>query len=172
MAYLCRSFIGANSLIRTSVCQYPLLQCRPVVMKVSAAKPEAAEGHDERNMRLKRPLSPHLLIYKPQLTSMLSITHRMTGCALSVYALTFAALSLSPGNFPHMVEAVQSMHIPAPIIFFGKMILSLPVAYHLCNGVRHLVWDFGKALTIKDVYTTGYAICGGTALLTIFFASL
>lgn len=59
-------------------------------MKVSAAKPAVDETHDDRNARLKRPLSPHLLIYKPQLTSMLSITHRMAGVALSVYALAFA----------------------------------------------------------------------------------
>ena len=54
-------------------------------MKVVPYKPPLQEGHDERNMRLNRPLSPHLLIYAPQLTSMLSITHRMTGLALTAY---------------------------------------------------------------------------------------
>ncbi|XP_054273470.1 succinate dehydrogenase cytochrome b560 subunit, mitochondrial-like [Macrosteles quadrilineatus] len=172
MAYFCRSLIGANSLVKTSVCRFPVYQIRPVTMRVIQVQPPVTESHDQKNMRLKRPMSPHLLIYKPQLTSMLSITHRITGVALSVYALGFAAFSLSPGSFPHMVEAIQAMHIAAPVVFTSKLILSLPVSYHLCNGIRHLVWDFGKALTIKDVYTTGYILCAATAVLTVVFASM
>lgn len=60
-------------------------------MRVSQAEPPSTESHEERNSRLKRPLSPHILIYKPQLTWLLSITHRMTGLAVATYAVGFAA---------------------------------------------------------------------------------
>lgn len=60
-------------------------------MRVSQVKPPTTESYEEKNSRLKRPLSPHLLIYKLQLTSTLSITHRMTGLALATYAVAFAA---------------------------------------------------------------------------------
>lgn len=56
-----------------------MLIARPVTMKITEAPRQAQEGYDERNMRVGRPMSPHLTIYKPQLTSMLSITHRGTG---------------------------------------------------------------------------------------------
>lgn len=60
-------------------------------------------------------------------------------------------VSLSPGSFPHMVEAVQAMHIAAPIIFVGKMLLASPAAYHISNGLRHLV--SGKLINKSKKYS-------------------
>lgn len=141
-------------------------------MRVSQVKPPTAESYEEKNFRLKRPLSPHLLIYKPQLTSMLSITHRMTGLALATYAVAFAAVSVCPQDVPAMVQSIQAWHIPTAVIFSTKLILSYPVAFHFCNGIRHLVWDLGKALTIKEVYTTGYVMVAVSTVLAVIFASL
>lgn len=52
---------------------------RPVTLKAKQVEASKNEGHDERNMRLGRPQSPHLTIYAPQLTTLLSISHRFTG---------------------------------------------------------------------------------------------
>lgn len=62
---------------------------RPVTLKARQAEPPKIEGHDERNMRLGRPQSPHLTIYAPQLTSMLSISHRFSGLFIIYYTKHF-----------------------------------------------------------------------------------
>lgn len=66
------SSLSRNMMFSTTACQN-------VTLKVVPAPPADNLGHDERNAKLKRELSPHLTIYKPQLTSMLSITHRFSG---------------------------------------------------------------------------------------------
>lgn len=172
MALIYRNIAGANRLTKTAFGNLFATQTRCVVMRVSQAKPPTAESYEEKNSRLKRPLSPHLLIYKPQLTSMLSITHRMTGLALATYAVAFAAVSVCPQDFPAIAQSIQNWHLPASVIFSTKLILSYPVAFHLCNGIRHLVWDLGKALTIKEVYTTGYVMVAVSTVLAVAFASL
>uniref|UniRef100_A0A1B6CXW0 Uncharacterized protein n=1 Tax=Clastoptera arizonana TaxID=38151 RepID=A0A1B6CXW0_9HEMI len=171
MALLYRSLMVPNCLPKPCS-KYFQLQSRNVVMKVSSVKPAIVESYEDKNLRLNRPLSPHLSIYKPQLTSMLSITHRMTGVALSVYAVAFATASVFPGNFPQVVESIQNLHLAAPVLFSSKLILSFPVAFHVCNGIRHLVWDLGKALTIKQVYNTGYIMIGTSAVVAFILASL
>merc|ERR1711874_880057 len=97
-----------------------------------------------KNKALRRPISPHLTIYKFQLTSMLSITHRGTGLAQSAM-LTGAGLGalLLPGNFPLFLNDVAAMHFGGAIIFSTKFILAWPVMFHLWNGFRHLAWDMG-----------------------------
>ena len=94
----------------------------------------------EKNKRLSRPLSPHLTIYKPQMTSMLSITHRGTGVAWSlVLSGVGIGAIFSPVTFPTGLAALQSLQIGAPLIFIVKYGLSWMVCYHTINGLRHLV---------------------------------
>ncbi|XP_018404295.1 PREDICTED: succinate dehydrogenase cytochrome b560 subunit, mitochondrial-like [Cyphomyrmex costatus] len=131
------------------------------------------ESHDEKNMRLKRPLSPHLSIYQIQLTSVLSVTHRTTGIILASYAM-FLGLGtlLIPGGIPCFIETVDNLCLPLPVLFAGKTLLALPATYHTFNGMRHLAWDLGMFLTIKEVYSTGYmvsalAIVSALALATM-----
>ncbi|KAK9701175.1 Succinate dehydrogenase/Fumarate reductase transmembrane subunit [Popillia japonica] len=114
-----------------------MLMARPVTMKVVEAPRKPVEDYDKFNTNLGRPLSPHLTIYKPQLTSMLSITHRGAGMALGGY------LSIGTGWFTH---------------FILKMSIALPLCYHYINGIRHLSWDMGKLLTLKQVYSSAYAV--------------
>ncbi|KAJ1532078.1 hypothetical protein ONE63_000707 [Megalurothrips usitatus] len=144
---------------------------RPLVsMKVVPFKPQQQEGHDERNMRLNRPLSPHLLIYAPQLTSILSITHRGTGLALTGY---MTGIALGALLLPQPLSAyLAAASLSSATVFAGKFIMAFPFAYHFVNGVRHLVWDMGKALTIKQVYSTGYIMIGVSAVLTLLLMGL
>lgn len=143
---------------------------RSVSIKVVPTPAAVKESHDERNLRFHRPQSPHLTIYKPQLTSMLSITHRGTGIALTGYAAIFAVSAITCTNGPDaLISAVQSLNLGAASLATLKFALAFPFAFHTVNGVRHLFWDLGKFLTIKEVYTTGYAMI---AVSTIFAIAL
>lgn len=113
-----------------------------------------------------RPLSPHLQIYKPQLTSILSITHRGTGIFLSIAALFLCCWLLAIANGPDVYTNLQT-HITA---WYGQIILIACVFsfyYHLCNGIRHLIWDMGLGLEIKTTYTSGYIVVTAAVLLTV-----
>jgi succinate dehydrogenase / fumarate reductase cytochrome b subunit len=114
----------------------------------------------------KRPLSPHLQIYKPQLTSFLSILHRATGFALSVgsLALVFWVVALAKGG-----DSLLMIHSFWSSIF-GKFFLLgwlFCFVYHFYNGIRHLIWDVNLFLDIDSVYKSGWAVVGLTAVTTI-----
>ena len=104
-----------------------------------------------------RPLSPHLQIYRPQLTSILSIIHRSTGFVLGVGTLLLAwwliAAAMGPGAF----ETVQWFNGS----WIGRLILlgfTFSLFYHLLNGIRHLFWDIGTGFEIKTVNFTGLVV--------------
>ena len=117
-------------------------------------------------MSLKQgPLSPHLQIYKPQLTSVLSITHRATGIFLSLGALLFSFWIMSIAAGPSVYAAAME-HLSA---WYGRLIvlcMMFSFYYHLCNGVRHLFWDMGRGLDIRTTYRSGYAVIVATMVLT------
>jgi succinate dehydrogenase / fumarate reductase cytochrome b subunit len=113
-----------------------------------------------------RPLSPHLQIYRPQLTSILSITHRATGVALTVGTLLLAcwlvSAALGPANYAGLQRFLAS--------WLGIVLLlgwSWSLFYHLCNGIRHLVWDTGHWLDLKSCYASGYAVLAVSTVLTV-----
>ncbi|XP_019867749.2 succinate dehydrogenase cytochrome b560 subunit, mitochondrial [Aethina tumida] len=144
---------------------------RPVTLQSKTVEACKSEGHDERNMRLNRPQSPHLTIYAPQLTSMLSISHRGTGMVLGSYLIGLGLAGLAcPDQIPAWIDALQSF--PAPVLLGVKFCLSFPMAYHFWNGIRHLMWDMGKCLTLKGVYTTGYAMLAITFATSIALTML
>ena len=114
----------------------------------------------------KRPLSPHLTIYRPQVTSISSIFIRITGNALVFSTLLlvawFLAAAIGPKTFNVMHFIINS--------WFGKimMILSLwALWYHSLGGIRHLVWDTGRGLELKTAEIMGWAMILGSFLLTI-----
>ena len=112
-----------------------------------------------------RPLSPHLLIYKPQLTSLLSITHRGTGVFLSLGAVFLCFWLLAIANGPESYITLQAYINP----WYGQILLwawVFSLYFHLCNGVRHLFWDMGLGFEIKTTYTSGYIVIIATILLT------
>ena len=115
---------------------------------------------------VKRPLSPHLQVYKPQLTSVLSITHRGTGVFLSLGALvlTYWLVSLAVSE-----ELFNSFHLHTTF-WYGKLFLIgfvFSLYYHLSNGIRHLFWDIGLGLEISTTYKSGYFTIFISALLTL-----
>ena len=115
---------------------------------------------------LKRPLSPHLQIYKPQLTSVLSITHRITGVALSILSLfiPLTLLSVALG-----IDYFNILKIFLTNIFIQLLITAsiFVLAYHLLNGIRHLFWDYGLGLSMRDSYISGYLVLIVSVLLTL-----
>merc|ERR1712142_369949 len=126
-----------------------------------------------KNERLKRPMSPHLTIYKPQVTSMLSITHRGTGVALSVLMSAFSIGMLClPNSYPYYLAYIQSLQFGTPLIFMAKMALAWPFMFHTCNGIRHLFWDLGYGFSLRALYQTGYVVVGTSTLLALGIAAL
>lgn len=113
-----------------------------------------------------RPLSPHLQVYKPQLTSILSITHRLTGVALALGTLLLAYWLGSAAYGPAAYERAQAV-IGSPIgivLLFGW---SVALFYHLGNGIRHLLWDAGWGYELPLAYKSGYTVLGATVVLTV-----
>lgn len=114
-----------------------------------------------------RPLSP-FLIYRPQLTSVLSITHRISGALLGVGALI---LVYWLGAASSGLEAYSSAQA-----FFGSwvgllLLLSCSTAYfyHLCNGIRHLFWDVGMGFELSQAYASGWVVVVAAVLLTALY---
>ena len=115
---------------------------------------------------VKRPLSPHLQVYKPQLTSVLSITHRGTGVFLSLGALvlTYWLVSLAVSE-----ELFNSFHLHTTF-WYGKLFLIgfvFSLYYHLANGIRLLFWDIGLGLEISTTYKSGYFTIFISVVLTL-----
>ena len=112
-----------------------------------------------------RPLSPHLQIYRPQLTSMLSIAHRGAGIALGLGTVFFAWWLLAAASGPDAYGAVQSFFgsVPGIIVLAG---FSFALFYHLCNGIRHLFWDAGMGLELDQAYRSGWAVIAAAVVLT------
>jgi succinate dehydrogenase cytochrome b subunit len=114
----------------------------------------------------QRPLSPHLQIYRWQLTSVLSILHRMTGIALSVGTLLLAWWLIAAATGPAAFDTAQGF-IGS---WFGRLLLlgwSWALFYHLANGIRHLAWDAGFGFELRTVYATGWAVVVLSILLTL-----
>jgi succinate dehydrogenase / fumarate reductase cytochrome b subunit len=113
-----------------------------------------------------RPLSPHLQVYKPQLTSMLSITHRMTGIFLSLATLVgvywLAALARGPEAYAAAADVLGSGLVR--LLLIGA---SFSFFYHLCNGIRHLFWDAGYGFEIRQAYASGWTVVVLSLALTI-----
>jgi succinate dehydrogenase / fumarate reductase cytochrome b subunit len=105
----------------------------------------------------KRPLSPHLQVYNPQITSVMSILHRITGVILALGSLflLWILVSLSMGE---QSFATTSVFLATPIAKLALMGYTACLMYHLFNGIRHLFWDIGKGFDIPTVYRSGYAV--------------
>ena len=116
-------------------------------------------------MNRPRPLSPHLQIYKPQITSILSIFHRLTGISLSIGSFIIVAwiVSLSMGveSYSYFMSIVDNWFIQT--IIFG---FAFALFYHFSNGIRHLFWDAGLGFELKSVYVSGSIVVLNAIILT------
>ncbi|MCB1581583.1 MAG: succinate dehydrogenase, cytochrome b556 subunit [Marinicella sp.] len=117
-----------------------------------------------------RPLSPHLQVYKPQLTSMMSILHRFTGMLLALGLVVFTYWLyriVTDANIANQITTFFASGLGTVLLFAWIFTFN----YHLCNGIRHLFWDAGKGFEIPTVYKSGVVVIVMAVLLTaiIFF---
>lgn len=118
-----------------------------------------------------RPLSPFMLgsLYKPQLTSMLSILHRITGAALAVglVLLTWFLFAVLAGEHAFSIFRDFKESIIGQVLLFGWL---FSFVYHFFNGLRHLAWDLVLGFDLKTTYITGYlvVICSIVATIAIW----
>ena len=116
----------------------------------------------------KNPLSPHLQIYRWHISSLLSITHRISGIinliALILIFFWLIILSFGASNYELFLLIINS--------FFGKFILigfTWSMIFHLLSGARHLVWDLGYGFEIKTANISGIIVIISSLVLTIIF---
>ena len=119
-------------------------------------------------MEKQNPLSPHLQIYKWQISSLLSITHRIVGViytfAISLICLWVMSLLLGENSYELTKLFLQS--------FFGKFLiiaLCWTFSFHILNEIRHLAWDYGYGFDLKIAKITGVLVFFGSFILTILF---
>ena len=116
--------------------------------------------------RGNRPLSPHLSIYRPQITSVTSILTRITGNALLFSSLLVVWWLLSAATSPEYFAFADGVLTS----WFGDLVMSLSLLglwYHTLAGARHLIWDNGFMLDLEMAEKLGWAIIGGSVVLTI-----
>lgn len=113
----------------------------------------------------QRPLSPHLQVYRPQWTSVLSILHRITGVLLSVgtvlMVVWLVALAQGQAAYSAMLQFMAN-----PIVLIALVGWTLALFYHLLNGIRHLTWDTGAMLELKPARASGWAVVVVSVVLT------
>ena len=115
--------------------------------------------------QVERPLSPHLQIYKPQISSVLSILHRLTGIGLAVGTLLLTwwltAAAYGAAAFTHAQGFMAS--------WVGQLLLlgfTFAFFYHLSNGIRHMFWDIGKGFAVETMNKTGWLVVIATVVFT------
>ena len=120
--------------------------------------------------RVERPLSPHLQVYRWEITMALSILHRGTGLALSAGLIVFVYWLLSLAGGPNAYAQAQAV--------LGSFVLKLCYTgwafcffYHLANGIRHLAWDLGYGFERAQINLTGWIVVAFAAAATLAFAS-
>ena len=114
----------------------------------------------------ERPLSPHIQIYRPQLTSVLSITHRLTGVALSAGSPMLVLWLLAAVAGPQSYSAFHGFLAS----WIGLVLLlgwTFSLFFHLCNGIRHLFWDAGYGFELKSIYASGWTVVATSAVMTL-----
>src|SRR5512143_1379338 len=114
----------------------------------------------------ERPLSPHLQVYRPQITSVLSILHRLTGVALTFGTLLLTWWLVSAAYGPDAFARAQAFMGS----WLGQLLLwafTFALFYHLGNGIRHLAWDFGWGFELSQLWASGIAVLVFAVVLTL-----
>ncbi len=112
-----------------------------------------------------RPMSPHLQVYRPQFTSILSIANRITGVALSLGTVLLVGQLFAAASGPSCFAWFEGW-MGSWIGLFVLAGWSFSLYFHLCNGIRHLAWDFGLGLDLETAYKTGTWVLIGSVALT------
>lgn len=113
-----------------------------------------------------RPLSPHLDVYKLPLTGIISISHRITGVGLSVGTILLAWWLIAAATGAESYASINGFLGS----WFGMILMflwSFAFFFHLCNGIRHLIWDTGRGLDLPDVEKSAKSVLIATTVLTV-----
>jgi succinate dehydrogenase / fumarate reductase cytochrome b subunit len=113
-----------------------------------------------------RPLSPNIQIYRPQLTSVLSIANRITGVILSLSAVGVVIWLSAAAAGPRAYGVVQSVmgSWAGQVALFG---CTFAFFLHLCGGIRHLVWDTVHGFALRSIYISGWTVVVSSVALTV-----
>lgn len=115
---------------------------------------------------VRRPLSPHLQVYKPQITTVLSILHRITGVALAVGSLLMVWWLVAAATSPEAWYGARDFTVS----WFGRLLMfgwTAALLFHLANGIRHLIWDIGYGFEQSEYKASGRAVVIATAAGTV-----
>jgi succinate dehydrogenase / fumarate reductase cytochrome b subunit len=114
----------------------------------------------------ERPLSPHIQIYRPQITSGLSIFHRITGVALTLGTLFLTWWLVAAAYGPDAFATAQALFgsVIGQLLLWG---FTFAVFYHLANGIRHLLWDFGWGFELEQLRFSGMVMLAFAAVATL-----
>ncbi len=113
--------------------------------------------------RPHRPLSPHLQIYRPQLTSVLSILHRLSGIFLFKMAFLWSVFLCIPDDF---CLSVSPLWVSIPLIPFVSLLVGA-LFYHLFSDMRHMYWDMAWGLELPQIYRSGWLILGLSVIFSL-----
>ncbi|MBN8919987.1 MAG: succinate dehydrogenase, cytochrome b556 subunit [Rhizobiales bacterium] len=117
-------------------------------------------------MSVNRPLSPHLSIYRPMLTMMMSIVHRITGCAVYFLMLLLVWWLMAAASGPNAYATFQSVmgSILGQLVLLGT---TWALLHHLLGGIRHLIWDIGYGFEPAEREWLALATLIGSVALTL-----
>ncbi|CAD6190332.1 unnamed protein product [Caenorhabditis auriculariae] len=116
-----------------------------------------------------RPISPHLSIYQPQLTWMVSGAHRITGCIMAG-TLIFGGIGFAvlPVDFTTFVETIRGWDLPCAVTAVFKYIIAFPIVFHTLNGLRFLGFDTARGVdNISQIYKSGWLVLGLSAVISL-----
>jgi succinate dehydrogenase / fumarate reductase, cytochrome b subunit len=133
----------------------------PELNHIVSGDPAMSNG----NIEARRPLSPHLQIYKPMLTMMMSIAHRITGLANATgfALLAWWLLAASAGPEPFATVSRFFASVPGRVLLF---LYSWALIHHMLGGIRHLIWDTGHGLDRVSIELLALATIIGSTILT------
>lgn len=122
-------------------------------------------GNPDSMPKRPRPLSPNIQIYRPQLTSVLSIANRLTGLVLSLGGVGLVIWLSAAAAGPQTYDVVQSVigSWIGQVVLFG---CTFAFFLHLCGGIRHLVWDTVHGFELRSIYISGWTVVAASVLLT------
>lgn len=119
-------------------------------------------GYTSDGKTVRRPLSPHLQVYTPQMTSILSIMNRVTGIAVSAGTVLLVWWLVAAASGPSAFNTVQGF-IASPVGLFVLFGWTVSLFFHFFNGIRHLAWDAGFGFDLPQAYASGWAVVIATA---------
>ena len=126
-----------------------------------------------KSRSLHRPISPHFTIYQPQLTWLLSIGSRVTACGVAtVLYAGVIAYGFQEYSIDQITTSITQLGLPPIVFLASKTLLAWPFTFHSFAGIRHLIWDTGRALSLPGVYSTGKFVIYGSMLATILLVLL